>query len=79
MEILFMADLNAFIRSPYFSLVVGLISFSLATVSTFTGSVWIRFHGRIYRANEPRTFWVSVAVYLLGGVFFIGKFIYLMN
>jgi hypothetical protein len=71
-------DLQLFLRSPYFSLIVGVISFSLGTVWTCTGRVWIRFHSWVYRAEEPVTYWIAIAVYYLGGVFFIGKFLYLV-
>jgi hypothetical protein len=30
----------------------------------------------IYRAEEPRTFWVDVALYYLGGVWSLGYFLY---
>ena len=73
-----MPDLQLFLRSPYFSLIVGVISFSLGTVWTCTGRAWIRFHGWVYRAEEPATYWIAIAVYYLGGVFFIGKFLYLV-
>jgi hypothetical protein len=74
-----MPDLHQFLRSPYFSLIVGVISFSLGTVWTCTGRAWTRYHGWVYRAERPTQYWLVVAVYYLGGVFFIGKFLYLVN
>ena len=71
-----MPDLQLLLRSPYFSLIVGVISFSLGTVWTCTGRAWIRFHGWVYRAEEPTDFWFVVAMYYLIGVFLIGYFLY---
>jgi hypothetical protein len=64
---------------PYSLLILGAISFSAAVVWTCTGKAWVRFHGWVYRAKEPNRFWWEVAMYYLGGVFFIGYFLYLVT
>jgi RsiW-degrading membrane proteinase PrsW (M82 family) len=76
---LFTPDWNSPIRSPYFYLVVGLIAFSAAVIWTCTGKAWIRFHGWVYRAREPKRFWWEVAMDCLIGVIFIGIFLSLIN
>ncbi len=67
------------IRSPYLFLILGGISFSAAVVWTCTGKAWMRFHGWVYRAQEPKRFWLEVAMdYLIGAVFlFVGIRLYL--
>jgi hypothetical protein len=74
---LFTIDWHA--QSPYVVLIVGLMSFSAAVVWTVTGRAWIRFHGWVYRAKEPRRFWLEVVVYYLGGVGLLGYFLYLVK
>jgi hypothetical protein len=64
------------IKSPYIFLIVGVVSISAATVWTCMGKVWVRFNGWVYRAKEPGWFWWEVALYYLGGVCFIGYFLY---
>jgi hypothetical protein len=62
--------------TPYVLLIAGVISFSAAVVWTCTGKAWIRFHGWVYRAEEPNRFWLEVVGYYLGGAVFIGAFMY---
>jgi hypothetical protein len=70
---------NSPIRSPFLFLVLGIISFSAAVVWTCTGKAWMRFHGWVYRAQEPKRFWWEVAIDCLTGVVFIGIFLYLVT
>lgn len=72
----FMPDLHSLLKPPYIFLILGVISFSAAAVSTCTGKTWARFQGCIDRAKEPNDFWWVVAIYYLGSVFFIGMFFY---
>lgn len=71
-----MPDLNSLLRPPYIFLILGIVSISAATVFTYTGKVWVRFNGWVYRAKKPGTFWLEVALYYLGGVWFVGYFLY---
>jgi hypothetical protein len=71
-----MPDLFSLQRPPYIQLIIGVISFSAAVVWTCTGKAWARFHGWVYRAEEPTDFWWAVAMYYLIGVFLIGYFLY---
>jgi len=64
------------IESPYYFLILGISSFSAAVVWTCIGKARARFSGWVYRAKEPTQFWWLVAMYYLGGVFFIGTFLY---
>jgi hypothetical protein len=66
------------IRSPYLFLIIGGISLTAALVWTCTGKAWTRFHGWVYRAEEPKRFWLEVAMDCLIGVAFIGIFLYLV-
>jgi hypothetical protein len=71
-----MHDLYSLLTPPYLNLTLGLISFSAAVVWTCTGKAWIRFHGWVYRAEEPNRFWLEVVTYYLIAAVFIGVFIH---
>jgi hypothetical protein len=62
--------------TPYVLLIAGVIFFSMAVVWTCTGKAWIRFHGWVYRAEEPKRFWLEVVTDYLIGFGLIGVFIY---
>lgn len=64
------------INSPYYYLVLGVISFSWAVVSMCTGKTYGRYGGWASRAKEPSQFWWTVAIGYVGGVLFIGYFLY---
>jgi hypothetical protein len=68
--------MTEFQRPPYTLLIFGVISFCLGVIGTCTGGVWARFGRVVYRAKEPAEFWQLVALYYLGGVCFIGYFLY---
>jgi hypothetical protein len=71
-----MPDLHSLLRPPYIFLILGIISLSVGVISTCTGVTWARYGRVIYRAQEPKQFWCDVAVCYLGGVWFIGYFLY---
>jgi hypothetical protein len=60
------------IANPYFYLFFGYIVCALSVHWTLTGKVWVRFHGWVYRADEPKTFWWNVAMFYIIGLFLIG-------
>jgi hypothetical protein len=60
--------------SQYIFLILGFGLFFAAVVSVCTGKTFYR--GLVYRAKEPSEFWWLVAIYFLGGVLFIGTFLY---
>ena len=68
---------NTPIRSPFLFLFLGYIFFSMAVIWTDIGRVWVRFHGWVYRAKEPKWFWWEVATWYLGGIVFIGISLYM--
>jgi hypothetical protein len=69
-------NLSSLLRPPHIFLILGVISISAAAVFTFTGKVWVRFNGWVYRTKEPRAFWGEVAAYYFVGVCFIGCFLF---
>jgi len=71
-----MPDLYTLLRPPYIYLILGVIFVSAAVVSTCSGKTFARYAGLAYRAKEPVQFWGTVAIYFLGGVCFIGYFVY---
>jgi len=68
--------LSSLLKQPNVFLTVGVVFISAAAVFACTGKVWVRFSGWVSRDNEPRVFWGEVAAYFLGGVFFVGYFLY---
>jgi hypothetical protein len=73
---LFMFDLGSLLRAPFIFLILSVLAISAATVFACTGRVWVRFSGWVYRAKEPRVFWVDVIILYLAGVFFMGCFLF---
>jgi hypothetical protein len=73
---LFMAYWNSHSNSPYTLLILGCASFCAAVVWTCTGKARTRFHGWVYRTQEPIVFWLVVATYYLGGILFVGIFLH---
>jgi hypothetical protein len=75
MGALFMFDLSLLLKPPLVFLMLGVISISASVVWTLTGRVWVRFHGWVYRAKEPGSFWWEVILYFLCGVGLIVYFL----
>jgi len=61
--------------SQYICLILGVILFFGAVVSTRARKTRVPFFGWVYRAKEPNVFWWVVTVYYLAGVLFIGIFL----
>jgi hypothetical protein len=73
---LYMPDLHSLRRELNYYLILGLISLSVAVVSTFTRVTWVRFGRVTCRATQPKEFWEDVVALYLIGVCFIGYFVY---
>ena len=58
-------------------LIFGVLSLVLAVVGTRTGEAWAaKLVRKSYRNRAPKQLWLLVAVQYLGGVFFVGYFLY---
>lgn len=57
-------------------LLIGILFFLGAVVSTCTGKTTARTGSMIYRAEEPRTFWWVVAMYYVSALVFVGLYLY---
>lgn len=66
-EMLFVPDLRSQLP-PYILLILGFISILAAVVFACIGKASLRFHGWVYRAEEPMSFWWQVSLYFLGGI-----------
>ena len=65
------------VSSPYYYLVFGAVFLVASVVSTCTGKTYARYgRGLASRDKEPTAFWLTVAIYYIGGVWFIGIFLY---
>jgi hypothetical protein len=71
-----MPDLFSLQRPPYIFLILGVVSFFGALVSTCTGKTSARTGRMIYRAKEPSAFWWVVTIYYLGALLFLGTYWY---
>jgi len=59
-----------FITEPYHLL--GLLFLIVAGISICTGKTLTHGQGLVSRAEEPKTFWLLVAMWTLAGIVFIG-------
>jgi hypothetical protein len=71
-----MVDWHSQINSPYYFLILGVISFSVGVVSTCTGKTYGRYGGGASRLKKPTDFWGTVALYYIGGICLIGYFLW---
>ena len=58
----------------YLWLIVGIVFVSLAIAGIYTKKTWGRFGEVVYRAKEPRAFWVIILIYYLIGLYCIVRF-----
>lgn len=63
-------------QDPNFIWFFGAFLVLLGVWGTCTGKVWTRFGRAIYRAENPKRFWVAVLAHYLCGIFLIGYFFY---
>jgi len=64
------------LKPPNTLFTAGMVLILLAVVYMCTGKAYARFHGWIYRANDPKGYWLEVAGSFLLGVGLIGLFLY---
>jgi hypothetical protein len=57
-------------------LLIGIVLLVMTVVFTLSGETLERYYGLVSRSEEPKRFWWSVALYFLGGLFFIGLYLY---
>ena len=57
-------------------LLIGIVLLVMAVVFTLSGETVERFYGIVYRTEEPKRFWWDVAMFYIGGLFFIAIFLY---
>jgi hypothetical protein len=58
-------------------LLIGVVWLAMAVVFTLAGECWLPYGRRVFRAEEPKQFWLSIAMHYLGAIFFI--VVYLFN
>lgn len=57
-------------------LLIGIILLIATAIFTLSGETLERYHGFVSRTEEPKRFWWDVVLYFLGGLFFIGLYLY---
>ncbi len=58
------------------NLLVGIILLVIAVVFTLAGESLELFGRRVSRAEEPKRFWWDVALFYLGGIFYIALYLF---
>jgi hypothetical protein len=67
---------NFDLRRAYIALFCGTLMFVMALGGTFTGKLPGRWGEAAYRAKNPGQYWSGLAIYYLGGIGFIGYYLY---
>jgi hypothetical protein len=57
-------------------LLIGIVLLLMAVAFTLTGETLERGYGMVDRADEPKRFWWDVAMFYLGGIFFIALYLF---
>jgi hypothetical protein len=57
-------------------LLVGIGFIAIGVVYTCMGKAYARFHGWVYRADNPKGYWFEVALYFVLGAGFIAYSLY---
>lgn len=70
------SDLFGLQHPRYGLLTFGILLIALGVFYTYTGKAYARLHGWIYRADDPKGFWLEVAGSYLLGLALIGLFFY---
>ena len=55
---------------------LGSILLIVAVIEIFTGTAITRGQGLIYRAKDPKTFWLLVAISYIAAIFFFAAFMH---
>jgi H+/Cl- antiporter ClcA len=63
-------------RDGPFFLFIGAICLIVSVIYAVSGKVLTRFRGVIFRDEEPNRFWRAVVMCFLGGLLFIGLYLY---
>jgi uncharacterized membrane protein len=70
-----MDKLSFLLRYPYVYLLLAILIWSLALIETCTGDAITRWRV-VNRDEEPKSFRAAVLMHILGGIFFIGCFLF---
>ena len=57
-------------------LLIGIVCLIMSVAFILTGETLERYHGIVYRAEEPKRFWWDLVTWIFGGLFFIGLYLY---
>ena len=57
-------------------LLIGIFLLVVTAIFVVSGETLERYHGIVLRTKEPKRFWWDVVMYFLGGLFFIGLYLY---
>ena len=70
---------NLLLRRAYIALFGGILMSVMAVAGTCTGKLPGRFGDVSYRAKNPGQYWSALAGYYLGGIGFIGYYLYMVH
>jgi hypothetical protein len=60
-------------------LVMGIVLMGVTLISTVTGTCLVKYRGFVFRAEDPKEFWQSVALYFVLGLICLGLYLYALN
>jgi hypothetical protein len=63
----------------HIDLVLGVVLMAVALISTLTGRCFVMYREIVSRAEGPKTFWQTIAMNCLLGLFFLGLYLYTLN
>jgi hypothetical protein len=71
-----MSNLFGLLSPRYALLTFGISLIAVAVLYTCTGKAYARFHGWVYRADDPKGYWLEVVGSYLLGLGLIGLWLY---
>ena len=57
-------------------LILGIVLMVMSLIFTVTGRCLVKYEGMVSRAEDPKTFWQSIALYCLLGLLSLGLYLY---
>jgi hypothetical protein len=61
------------------SLILGIALMVVALISMLTGRCFVMYRGIVSRAEDPNTFWRTIALNCVLSLFFLGLYLYTVN
>jgi hypothetical protein len=60
-------------------LILAIVFMGMALISALTGRCLVKYRGIVSRAEDPKTFWQTIALDSIIGLIFFGLYVYTLN